>query len=457
MPMDRHVVSGDCWMSPLLRIMCVALLASSCSSVQQPADAIFVGAILTMDVTRPTAEAIAIRQGRILAVGSQQDVMRHKDSKTAVVELQGKALLPGFIDAHSHVADVAARMAEVNLSPPPVGDVTSIADIQRKLQTTFSSGSGQGQRWLVASGYDHTRLAEGRALTRQDLDQVSTTVPILVKHFSGHMRVVNSKGMTEAGIDATTRAPPGGRIRRSAESGEPTGELEETAQGLVDHALNSSNASPDAASANARRAEEFLDASLQQYAAAGFTTVSEAWADSAALALLRRVSAAGRFRVDVVAFPHYAEAPAAALAGYSRTYINHFRIGGVKVDLDGGSPGRTAYLREPYHKQLAGEDRYRGYPRFREQIELNETIVRYYRMPVPVLIHALGDAAVDQAIAAVSAAERTVPGHDRRTQLIHLQQVQEDQLDALARLQVTKKDNVSMYQWKMIRYRKEPG
>jgi len=116
---------------------------------------------------------------------------------------------------------------------------------------------------------------------------------------------------------------------------------------------------------------------------------------------------------------------------------HHFRIGGVKVDLDGGSPGRTAYLREPYHKQLAGEDRYRGYPRFREQIKLNETIVRYYRMPVPVLIHALGDAAVDQAIAAVSAAERTVPGHDRRTQLIHLQQVQEDQLDALARLQVT--------------------
>ena len=424
-------------MSPRRRVLFVALVTSSCSSAQPSADAIFVGTILTMDSSRPTAEAIAIRQGRILALGSRRDVMRHKDDQTRVVELRGQAMLPGFIDAHSHVTGVAARMAEVNLSPPPVGDVTSIGDIQRKLQAALSTGSGKGGLWLVASAYDHTRLAERRRLTRHDLDKVSTTVPILVKHFSGHMRVVNSKGLSEAGIGQTTPDPPGGRVRRSPDNGEPTGELEETAQLLVDKALNSSIASPNAASAVARRAEELLEASLRLYAAAGFTTVSEAWADSADLTLLRRMATAGRLRLDVVAFPHYAEAPASALAEYSRTYANHLRIGGVKIDLDGGSPGRTAYLREPYYKQLPGEVRYRGYPRFRDQAELNDMIVRYYKMSVPVLIHALGDAAVDQAITAISTAEQTVPQPDRRTQLIHLQQVQEDQLDALTRLRVT--------------------
>jgi predicted amidohydrolase YtcJ len=141
--------------------------------------------------------------------------------------------------------------------------------------------------------------------------------------------------------------------------------------------------------------------------------------------------------LDVVAFPHYAQAPTSALDAYSRKYVNHLRIGGVKIDLDGGSPGRTAYLREPYFKQHSGEVKYRGYPRFADQDQLNELVVSYYKRAVPVLIHALGDAAVDQAIAAVSAAERAVAGQDRRTQLIHLQQIQEDQLDAVRRLHVT--------------------
>ncbi len=166
------------YLGVLWRVMGVGLLASSYSGAQQPADAIYVGTVLTMNAAQPAAEAIAIARGRILAVGSIPEVMRHKGDHTRVVSLAGKALLPGFVDAHSHVTGVAERLAEVNLSPPPVGDVTSIADIQRRLREALPVAQRRGQRWLVAGGYDHTRLAERRSLTRQDLDPVSTRVPI---------------------------------------------------------------------------------------------------------------------------------------------------------------------------------------------------------------------------------------------------------------------------------------
>ncbi len=117
--------------------------------------------------------------------------------------------------------------------------------------------------------------------------------------------------------------------------------------------------------------------------------------------------------------------------------MDRFRVGGCKFNLDGGSPGRTAHLREPYHVQLPGEQRYRGYPAIADQSRLDDLVAACYEHGVQVAIHALGDAAVDQCIAAVTEAERRFPGVERRTQLIHLQMVQEDQFDALRKLDVT--------------------
>lgn len=418
----------------LLRCTFVILAAFSCGRQDAPADAIYTGTIITMNAARPTAEALAVRNGRILAVGATGDVMRHRGARTRVVALQDDALLPGFIDAHSHLAYVAERAAEVNLSPAPMGAITSIADLQGALRSALPVAQATGQRSLVGSGYDHTRVAEQRRLTRQDLDEVSRTVPIVVNHFSGHMRVANTRALTEAGITNVTPDPPGGRLRRDSR-GALTGELEETAQALLDAVLSASGSADSVATA--RQADDLLDAAAKSYAAAGYTTAMEAWGTGPRLDRLKRASAAGRLAIDVVAFPHYADASPSAPDGYSRTYRQHFRIGGVKLNLDGGSPGRTAYLREPYHEQLSGEQGYRGYPRFADQGALNELVTRYYTKGIPVVLHALGDAAVDQAIAAVTAAERAEPGNDRRTQLVHLQQVQEDQLDSLTRLQVT--------------------
>jgi len=402
---------------------------------EQVADAIYAGGdIVTVDDRRPVAEALAVKDGRILAVGNAADVMKHKGSDTRVIDLDGRCLLPGFIDSHSHIMYTAVKLGEVKLDPPPAGDVTSISDIQRNLRDVLESSPPPPGKWLVGSGYDNAMLAEGRHPTRDDLDAISTEVPILLRHFSGHMLVLNSKGLAEVGINADAEAPEGGVIRRIPGTREPNGIIEETAMApVLDIALGAGGRA-----ASERRINLVREA-LRVYTSRGFTTILEAYSDSSEhLDVLRRLGQEGDLEVDVVVFPFYRSFSAKEVAAqYSSTYQKRVRIGGGKIVLDGGSPGRTAFLREPYHEQLSGEEGYRGYPSIEEQSEIDRLVTGYYEAGVPVIIHALGDASVDQAIAAVAAAEAAVPGTNRRTQLIHLQQVQEDQFDQLKELDVT--------------------
>ena len=242
----------------------------------------------------------------------------------------------------------------------------------------------------------------------------------MLRHFSGHQVVVNSKALEFAGVTAESEDPPGGRILRFPDSREPNGILQESAQGLVTSLSAGSDVEPG------EDALQRMDSVLKEYAAHGFTTVTNMGGSGD---LLREMARQERLPLDVIA--------AGSDETYSAEYVNRFRVGGSKMVLDGGSPGRSAYLRDPYFKQQPGEQAYRGYPRYETQEEIDAQVEAYYRAGTPVHIHALGDAAVDQAIAAVQAAEAAVPGDDRRTQLIHVQQAQEDQLDTLGTLDVT--------------------
>lgn len=402
------------------------------------ADIVFRGGpIITMDPRNSLADAVAVKDGLILAAGTESDIANYTGADTRVIDLAGDTLMPGFIDSHSHLIPTARNLALINLAAPPAGDVTSIADIQSKLTTAISEHAGFQGEWLVGVAYDHSMLAEGRHPTRFELDEISDEIPILLQHFSGHMLAVNSKGLELAGISAETEDPPGGKIWRVDGSEEPSGVVEETAMALVNAVFVASAANPsDEQAAEADRRQ--LRAGLDVYAAAGFTTVLDAWVDNLdEFELLRGLASEGAVNQDVILFPHISIATAEAVAAlYSQGYSNHLRIGGGKINLDGGSPGRTAYLREPYYVQLPGENGYRGYPRYEDQRELNGIVRSFYESDVPLVIHALGDAAVDQAIVAVREAE-SATGRRQRTQLIHLQQIQEDQLDALEDLDVS--------------------
>jgi hypothetical protein len=274
-------------------------------------------------------------------------------------------------------------------------------------------------------------------------------------HFSTHQLVANSKALERAGFSSETENPPGGVIRRNPKSGEPNGIVEEKAM-FPFLAAASRDAREGIESEEGGSLFDFgiepaeipglLEDALWHYAAQGFTTAFEGAATPRELDLLRALEAEGRVPIDVVAYPVSWATSATELRrlldeqsvrNEQAGGIPRIRVAGGKMILDGGSPGRTAYLREPYHQQLPGESGYRGYPAVEDAAVVNALVADYYARDVPLIVHALGDAAVDQAIEAITAAELVHPGPDRRTQLIHVQQAQPDQLERLSALDAT--------------------
>lgn len=395
-----------------------ALALQACAAVPRKAaaDRIFVGsAILTMDDARPTAEAVAVRAGRIAAVGSEKDVMRLKGEATKVTRLETRVLLPGFFQAHAHFAFIARKSMLVALDPPPIGETASVGAIQAALR----AGLAGQEEWLVGAGYDDSLLAEKRHPTRDELDAVSRDVPIVIFHISGHMAVANSKALELAHIDAATADPEGGHIGRRAGSREPDGLLQESAMGGIVALLP-----PPSAAAT----EAAFAATADDLAAHGITTVVDHAASPVDVAAMRAFADAGKAKIDLIAYPHlsYGEK---ALALYAPEYRNGFRVGGMKITLDGSIQGYTGYLSEPYFKQAPGRDAdFRGYPSSAAST-VDETISRLYRDSIPFAVHANGDAAIDLMLDAVTRAQALYARPDLRPVIIHAQTMREDQLD----------------------------
>ena len=420
-------------------IACASAPETEPPATPDPADVIYRGGpILTMEDAQPLAEALAIEQGRIVAIGDAADLAAYEGPGTRIVDLTGRALMPGFVDGHSHLSLTAAKLATVNLDPPPAGPASSIAAIQRSLTERLANVGPGETGWLVGWGYDHAMLAEKRHPTRFDLDAVSQGVPILLIHFSSHQVVLNSRGLELADITAETPDPPGGQIGRVRGSQEPNGILQENAMygvtfPVLDALLGGAahpGGPPDT------NAMDRLSRAVEHYVANGYTTIGDMAATPLSVRMLRAMADAERLPVDVFAAAlTKAYSPAEVAELYSADYRGGFRVGGAKIVLDGGSPGRTAYLREPYHVQLEGEWNYRGFPHYASQADVDDVVTRHLAAGHPIFVHALGDAAVDQAIHALRTARQVVPDRERGAQLIHVQQVQDDQLDALADLE----------------------
>ncbi|MGL6257910.1 amidohydrolase [Vibrio sp. WXL103] len=419
------------------RTLLASLLAFAASPMLAlaNADAIYFGGdILTLNDALPTAEALAVKDGEIVAIGSTVKVTEeHKGAQTNLIDLNGQTLLPGFIDSHSHLTAVGLKRSTVALDPAPAGNVTSIKDIQRNLGFALAKRPQGSQDWLVGMNYDNVMLEDGRHPTRHDLDQVSTEVPLLVAHFSGHQGVANSKLLEILGIDENTPNPQGGVIQREAGSQVPNGILEEYAflPALV-HYISTLGLDPDKT-----RPDNYLEqlmvgfmiSAQKDYAAAGYTTATDMGLLPNTVALLSGLADNGALYIDIAGAP-YMKGEASVkdvIPLYSEEYNNHFRIAGGKATIDGGSPGRTAYLREPYYVQLEGEKDYVGYTAM-QPTTLEQHVLEYYEADIPIFVHALGDGAVDIALDGIEKAEKAYPGKDRRTQLIHVQQIQEDQL-----------------------------
>jgi len=402
---------------------------ASTVAAEQAANTIYAGGnVVTVNDAQPTAEAVAVKDGKILAVGSRADVEgAHKGAATRVVDLAGRTLVPGFFDAHAHVLGFGAQAVGANLLAAPDGKVDTIDDLVAALQE-FAKGPDVAQTgWIFGMGYDDALL--GRHPTRDDLDKVSKDVPVIAVHISGHFSALNSAALAKMGITAATPDPEGGVIRRREGSREPNGVLEELASFPVMIAA----ISPTTPEAN----DYFTRKGLELAKRYGYTTVIEGRAFAAQHAAMLDAAKRGLFDIDVISYIDYMDRKVIPTPVASN-YENRYRIGGLKITLDGSPQGRTAWRTIPYlippDGQKAG---YKGYPAIPDTKVVEALFDEAYQKGWPVQVHANGDAAIDQVIAAMKPVHAKYGPGDRRHALIHGQFVRRgDQLDALKELQV---------------------
>ena len=183
------------------------------------------GRIETMDSEGTVVQAVGVRDGKIAALGDNQDVLAERGSSTTVIDAAGRTVLPGFIEPHNHMVSFGTSLLEVDVRTPPNRNIRDIVERLRERAAVTPLGE-----WIRGRGYDDTGLEDMRHPNRNDLDSVSTEHPIMILHNSGHMLAANSKALELADVHAETSDPPGGRIGRFPGNPEPDGVLYETAQ-----------------------------------------------------------------------------------------------------------------------------------------------------------------------------------------------------------------------------------
>jgi predicted amidohydrolase YtcJ len=399
------------------------------------------GTIITMDDERREVRAVAVAGGRILGMGDEAEVMKTKTDATEVVDLGGKTLMPSFIDAHGHFMNAPQIVKWANVSGPPAGPVTSIADIVSVLQAHVKKFNLKPGDWIIAYGYDVTNLSDGRQATRDDLDPHFPDNPVMLIHSSNHSAVLNSRAFAAVKIDKNTKTPPGGLILRQEGSTEPAGLIMETAF-LPVFANMPQPTEEDLL--------DTLDAAQQIYASAGVTTCSEGATHAKDLAFLRKGAGQGRFYLDIVSLPLVMDVPVLVkeyFPGFSGgpmqipdtaresfgTYKNRMKLAGVKMALDGSPQGKTAFWSKPLLTPgPGGEANWRGAPLFPPEL-VNKAAKELYDKGIQVFSHCNGDAAIDMMIDAAKAAG-VKAADDRRTVIIHSQFMRPDQLDSYAEL-----------------------
>lgn len=374
----------------------VAILLTGAAPAREPATIYSGGPVVTMAGDTPeTVEAIAVRDGRIVAVGTSAAVAKAAGRNARRVDLKGRALLPGFIDAHGHVGFVGQNAGMVQLQPPPVGGVDSIARLQQAFRDWGATRKLPESVPFVGNGFDDSQLADKRFPTRHDLDAVSATRPLLAIHVSGHLAVLNSAMLEIVGIGPETNDPPGGVIRREADGKTPNGVVEEAA--LFGPLKILTPAGPDAGVAA-------LVAGERIYAANGITTAQDGRVMPESWSALAEAARRGVLLLDTVALVSFErEWPAEVRAKIGKGYEGRLRIGGIKLTLDGSPQGRTAWLHDPVPVPPEGKGAdYRGYPAI-DLALFNAKLADAARNRWPVFVHVNGDEAAQALIDGVRA------------------------------------------------------
>ena len=388
------------------------------------ADSIYYGGdIVTVNDAQPTVEAIAIKDGKIVAAGSLAELTTSsKAATTKMVDLHGKTMLPGFIDPHSHFINGMAMEDQANVTAPPVGPASTAAEIVTALQTFAKAKAKKPGDLILGYGYDDNMLPADHPLTRDDLDPAFPDNPVIVLHVSTHGAVLNSAALKKFGISAATKTPPGGVIARKPGSQEPTGLLMETAWIPLHEQLPAS--SQDQEPGQIKYAQDL-------YAAAGVTTAQDGATMAPQVEVLKRAADRGELFIDVISYPFIGDLAKVLKVHPANTfgsYDKRLKLGGCKILADGSPQGKTAFFTTPYLTGgPGGEKDWKGEPTFPQDM-LNGMFKTCYDNGLQVIAHANGDAGIDAVLKGHAFGIADAPDKDRRTVIIHSQFVRKDQL-----------------------------
>ena len=381
--------------------------------------------VVTMDDNKKSAEAILVEEGRIVKVGSDEEILALKDGDTEVRDLGGKTLMPGFIDPHSHLTAVAYNLLMVNANPSPTGNCDTKEALLAEFKKGFEEGDFSNGEWLMGAGYDPSVFPDGKHITRLDLDSISTEIPISCTHASGHCCVLNTKALQALGYWGEYEVPEGGTVE-CFPNGEPNGLITENA--YLHPSVQAKMKIP--------AFEKVLGALGQAcslYSSFGITSCQDGRVTKNEYQLLKAAGQAGSINIDVYGLVAPQAADELLVKGQKAgPYENHVRMGAYKVFLDGSPQAKTAWLSKPYHVAPEGKDAdYRGFPIFKDEdvVAMAKTcLLNKWQLNV----HCNGDAACEQLIRCYTQAiEETGVHEDLRPVMVHAQTVREDQLDRM--------------------------
>ena len=373
--------------------------------------------ILTVDPLNPRAEALAIKGGKFVAVGANKDVEHLAGPGTKVINLAGKTVVPGFIDAHIHVMSTGCKLVSrmVDCELPTIGLVQE--ELRLKARETPPG------EWVMGFKYDDTKTPEGRMPSRWELDEVSRDHPVIVTHRAGLKSSVNEKGLEVFGVTRDSAGPISGPYEKDPESGEPNGVLYEAGEERIRFFLMSQ--------VDAEERRQGLKTITSMYVAAGLTSVHDAMVTPDEVSVYQDSWEHEELPLRVYMLVHENYFEAFRKAGI-RTGLGDDKLkwGGIKLTNDGGIATRTAYLSQPY----IGTDDH-GLMLF-EQDELDEKIQRIHEAGYQTCVHSNGDAAIDMTLKAFERAQAGYPRQGARHRIEHCTVVNPDLLRRIKALGV---------------------
>ncbi len=410
----------------------LAAVAPTRAAAQAPADIVLMnGKVLTVDADDRVAQAVAVRGDKIVAVGRDADVQRFIGPRTRRIDLRGRTVTPGLLDAHNHFSGGGAdRLFVLDLSYP---NVKRVADVQAAIAEQVRKlppGS-----WIQGRGWDEGKLAERRLLTARDLDAVSPNNPVYLTQTTGHYGVANSVALRLARVTKDTRDPPNGTIDRLPD-GSPTGILKESAAGLVRRLVPARTRAQTeqgmrelAKAFNAEGMTGLKDPGINQ---GTWDAYRQVLADSA---LSVRVFALWRAPGTTAAAKQLIAQRAATTRPYESTGDDRLISGGIKIYMDGSGGARTAWLYEDWHKNLTEIDSgNKGYPSGNPDT-IRAIIRLFHDAGMHVAVHSIGDRAIDWVVDTYVQAMREHPIKGLRHAIIHANIPTDHAIEAMADLQ----------------------